>query len=325
MASEKELFVTKQYVPTGEPLVQNDHTVIYRVKCLAEPNKPDGILKMYRKKNLSNLYRTLYQLDYSYWPHLYAVKYFDENTLIVEELLKGMTLEEKLEKNRARGITFSEEEAHTLMEKICYNIQQLAKLNPPIHHHNLKPSNIFITDTGNVKFLDFIPAFKRRKPPLVAMIHSLGTMFHQMLTGKPPKNDKVIYKGRYADFIKKCLENNPTKQFTSIDELQKEMDIARKKEYTEAPAESAGLPYYLSYLFQGIPLLVEWILFVFFLSRDNVATASLFCIVFLVHSIVFLYQRERFLKKNNIIPFLWQRIVPIVIFIALMIVIYLIL
>ena len=34
MPSEKEKFVTKQYVPMGEPIVQNDHTIIYHVKCL---------------------------------------------------------------------------------------------------------------------------------------------------------------------------------------------------------------------------------------------------------------------------------------------------
>ena len=41
MPSEKEKFVTKQYVPMGEPIVQNDHTIIYHVKCLCEPGKPD--------------------------------------------------------------------------------------------------------------------------------------------------------------------------------------------------------------------------------------------------------------------------------------------
>ena len=51
MPSEKEEFVTKQYVPMGEPIVQNDHTIIYHVKCLCEPGKPDGILKMYRQQN----------------------------------------------------------------------------------------------------------------------------------------------------------------------------------------------------------------------------------------------------------------------------------
>ena len=51
MPSEKEKFVTKQYVPMGEPIVQNDHTIIYHVKCLCEPGKPDGILKMYRQQN----------------------------------------------------------------------------------------------------------------------------------------------------------------------------------------------------------------------------------------------------------------------------------
>ena len=55
MASEKELFVTKQYVPMGQPIVQNENTIIYKVKCLAETGSPIGILKMYRQRNIQSL------------------------------------------------------------------------------------------------------------------------------------------------------------------------------------------------------------------------------------------------------------------------------
>ena len=109
MPSEKEEFVTKQYVPMGEPIVQNDHTIIYHVKCLCEPGKPDGILKMYRQQNREALYKRLYQLDYSEWPHIYNVKYFDGNTLVVEKYLEGNTLEELLKQNKENKTDFTEE------------------------------------------------------------------------------------------------------------------------------------------------------------------------------------------------------------------------
>ena len=92
MASEKELFITKQYIPTGEPLVQSENKLIYRVKCMAEPGQPMGILKMYRRKNIQSFYERLKHLDYSEWPHIYAVKFYDDSTLIVEEMLNGSTL-----------------------------------------------------------------------------------------------------------------------------------------------------------------------------------------------------------------------------------------
>ena len=116
MPSEKEEFVTKQYIPMGEPIVQNDHTIIYHVKCLCEPGKPDGILKMYRQQNREALYKRLYQLDYSEWPHIYNVKYFDGNTLVVEKYLEGNTLEELLKQNKENNTVFSEEDAYRIMK-----------------------------------------------------------------------------------------------------------------------------------------------------------------------------------------------------------------
>lgn len=42
MASEKEEFITKKYIPTGAPIVENDRTLIYKVRCMEEPGRPRG-------------------------------------------------------------------------------------------------------------------------------------------------------------------------------------------------------------------------------------------------------------------------------------------
>lgn len=300
MPSEKELFVTKQYVPIGQPISQNENTVIYKVKCLAEPGTPDGVLKMYRQKNILNLYTRLYQLDYSEWPHIYSVKYFDENTLVVEEFLNGHTLAELLEQNRTRGVTFSEEEAHRIMDRLCDCINQLLKAQPPIIHYNLKPSNIFITNAGAIKLLDFIPGTDKKKNSSHNILNILGTIFHWMLTGKEPKNGKCTYEGRYEPVIRKCIEKNPEQQYTNIHELKEELEYVKNHNPENFPKETVGIPYALTIPFQGTILGFEWILLSFFWQKDNLATMCLFALIFFIHSLVFAARRHVFFKEHNI-------------------------
>lgn len=300
MPSEKELFVTKQYVPVGQPMVQNENTVIYRVKCLCEPDTPEGILKMYRKRNVEKLYTRLYQLDYSEWPHIYSVKYFDGNTLVVEEFLKGNTLEELLQQNRANGITFSEEEAYRIMDRLCDCISQLMKPQPPIIHHDLRPSNIFVTNTGAIKLLDFVPSVSQPKSPLQSILNTLGSIFHRMLTGREPKNRKCTYDGRYEPVIRKCMEKNPEQQYSDIHEMQEELEYTRKHAPQKAALEIAGIPYALTIPFQGTILGFEWLLLVFFWQKNNLTTMCLFAFIFIIHSIVFAVRRHAYLKKQGI-------------------------
>lgn len=300
MASEKELFVTKQYVPVGSPLVQNENTIIYKVKCLAEPGSPEGILKMYRQKNIQNLYTRLYQLDYSEWPHIYNVKYFDGNTLVVEQFLKGNTLAELLEQNRTRGTVFTEEEAYQIMERLCDCIQQLMQPDPPIIHHNLKPSNIFVTSAGAIKLLDFVPGISKPKNPFLNLWDTLGSIFHHMLTGKAPKNGKCTYDGRYETVIRKCMEKNPEKQYKDITELKEELEYTKTHVPEKTPRGIAGIPYALTFPFQGFLLAIEWLLISFFWFRDNQTTMCLFVVIFAIHSIVFAIQRHAYLKERKI-------------------------
>lgn len=318
MGSEKERFITEQYVPTGEPLSQNDHTIVYKVKCMAQPGKPDGIMKMYRKKNLASLYTRLKQLNYSEWPHIYDVKYFDENTLIVEEYLSGHTLAELMNHNKAKGVTFSEEEAYDIMDKLCEAIEQLSKLQPPIIHHNLKPSNIFITSTGTVKLLDFIPAYSKKKKPFGSLLNLLGAIFHEMLTGNSPKNGKCTYKGRYEPVIHKCIEKNPDRQYASMQQLHEDLDYAKTHKPEAAPLQAVGIPYFLTYPFQGTILAFEWILLSFFYTKDDWNTMCLFVVIFLFHSVIFALRRHAFMKENKVWLSTARKAFPVLLLAALL-------
>lgn len=318
MASEKELFITKQYVPIGKPIVENDHTIIYKVKCMAQKGTPDGILKMYRKKNIKNLYTRLADLDYTEWPHIYSVKYYDESTLVVEEYLEGHTLAELLNQKRASGATFTEEEAYDIMERICSGLESLMKIQPPIIHHNLKPSNIFITETGAVKFLDFIPAYRKRKTPFPHMMHFLGSLFHEMLTGKEPKKNTCIYRGRYETVIRRCMEKSADRQYASIGSLQEDLHYAKTQEPEKVSGEIAGIPYTLTIPFQGTILAFEWILLSFFFIRNLPSVMCLFAVVFFIHSVSFAYSRYRFLKKNNVRLSTARKAIPILFLAAIL-------
>ena len=317
MASEKELFVTKQYVPMGEPIVKNENTIIYKVKCFAEPGSPEGILKMYRRKNIVNLYTRLYQLDYSEWPHIFNVKFFDGNTLVVEEFLNGHTLQELLDNNRNNGIVFSEEEAYRIMERICDCIQQLIKPQPPIIHHNLKPSNIFVTSSGAIKLLDFVPGVSKRRSPFHQILNTLGSIFHQMLTGNAPKRGKSIYKGRYEAVIRKCMEKTPEKQYQNMSELKEELADAQKNGSATHPGIT-GIPYSLTFPFQGFILAVEWLLVSFFWYHKNSTTMFLFLIIFIIHSLAFIIRRHLYMKEHQINVSLARKTLPILAVIAVL-------
>lgn len=311
MASEKELFVTKQYVPMGEPISQNDHTLIYKVRCIVEPGHPEGILKIYRKQNIKKLYTQLKLLDYSHWPHIYSVKYFDDSTLVVEEFLKGNTLAELLARNKSRRTTFSEDEAYHIMEQVCRYIEELMSLQPQISHHNLKPSNIFVTSTGRVKFLDFVPDYKKKRTSLASILNTLGSLFHEMLTGKKPEKQKYTCGKRYESVIRRCLEKNPEKQYQNMQEVQTDLDYAKNQVIEEEERESVSIPYTLTFPFQGIILSFEWLLLVFFYKTDNLPSVIMFALIFFIHCGCFALRRHSYFHRKGVTPGAAQTLLPV--------------
>ena len=321
MASEKEEFVTKLYVPTGQPLQKNAHVTIYRVRCMKEPGRPEAILKLYHNKNCAKVYERLMQLNYTEWPHIHNVKYFDGNTLVVEDYLKGATMQEIMDGKRAQKTKYTEAEAQKIMDRICEAVKVINEIQPPLSHGNLKKSNIFITSGGHVKFLDFEPADPKK--PRFNLLEFLGRLFHELLTGKEPKGKTVSYEGRYKQVIEKCLESSPDRQYADIKEMQEDIEVAKEMEYEE-PEEvrTVGIPYILTLPFQGTILAVEWTLFSFFYQKNNTTNSLLFGGIFLVHLLLFIWRRWKFLKDENVRLDPVKMVVPIVAFVVILALIY---
>ena len=195
--------------------------------------------------------------------------------------LQGATLAELMEQNRIKGIGMSEEQAYGIMDKLSECIAELLKLQPPIIHHDLRPSNIFVTKSGAVKLLDFVPEYaSKKKFTFHNILDTLGAIFHEMLTGKAPKHGKCTYQGRFAPVIRKCMEKNPEKQYANMEEMKD--------------------GFWLTIPFQGTILAFEWALFTFFLTREAYSTMSLFIITFCLHSLLFAFRRFVFMRENNV-------------------------
>ncbi|MBO6108812.1 MAG: hypothetical protein J6P16_05345 [Eubacterium sp.] len=321
MASEKEEFVTKLYVPTGEPIKKNAHVTIYKVRCMKEPGRPEALLKLYHGKNCAKLYERMKQLGYTEWPRVHDVKFFDGNTLVVEDYLKGATMQEIMEGKRAQKSKYTEAEAQKIMDRICEAVKALNEIQPPLSHGNLKKSNIFITSGGHVKFLDFEPADPKK--PRFNLLEFLGRLFHELLTGKEPKGKVSSYEGRYKQVIEKCLESNPEKQYSDIKEMQDDIEEAKEMEYEEPDeVRTVGIPYVLTLPFQGTILLIEWILFSFFFQKEVMTSAMMFGGIFIIHLLLFIWRRAKFLHDENVSLDTVKLILPILMFVVLLVVIY---
>ena len=94
-------------------------------------------------------------------------------------------------------------------------------------------------------------------------------IFHRMLTGSAPANKKCTYEGRYESVISKCLETNPEQRYQSISELKEDLKEAKERAPKNIVSKTAGIPYALTFPFQGAILAFEWILICFFLKKEQ--------------------------------------------------------
>ena len=65
-------------------------------------------------------------------------------------------------------------------------------------------------------------------------------------------------------------------------------------------SKTAGIPYALTFPFQGAILAFEWILICFFLKKEQTSAMCLFAIAFFIHFVLFLARRHAFFQKRNI-------------------------
>ena len=192
----------------------------------------------------------------------------------VMEYVKGKTLEKVLEREKILDC----ERTVDIIKQIAHGVDHAHKNK--IIHRDLRPSNIMISEEGTVKITDFgtsawlanVPYASTRigSPPYMAPeqfqgkstyasdIYSLGCMFYEMLTGRPPIFDpdpfKILEKAKEGKItpprlknskitkdvevvILKCLALNPEERYESASEIIRALSTLKSKDQKTSEIE----------------------------------------------------------------------------------------
>lgn len=198
----------------------------------------------------------LLKLNHPLLPKAYQVLEQDGRFYIVMEYVRGETLESLLDRT---GI-IPEKTARKWFQQVCSVLVYLHGLDVPVVYRDLKPANIMVQPSGDIKIIDFGIAQEYRKDEkngkkILALtrgyaapeqydnryrddvrtdIYALGVTMHYMLTGKnpnkPPYHFRPVRKlnselSLAVEFIVgKCLQPNPDKRYSNALELFRELD-----------------------------------------------------------------------------------------------------
>lgn len=180
-------------------------------------------------------------------PFIAAPNRFEENTpkgpAIVLEYVDGCTLRGYIAKNP------SDAARHKVLNQILDAVQYLHQCD--LLHNDLKPENILVTAIGgNVKIIDFgysetdadflnqklggtkgfsapevLSGNEGNKSSASSDIYSLGRIIRLLFPGK-----------KFSGIIGKCLQDNPTARFQSVDSLRSAINRRKRLPYWIAGA-----------------------------------------------------------------------------------------
>lgn len=199
--------------------------------------------KLYVKKLITSYNKSVYEYlrdnPIEHMPRIYEVYESDNCLIVIEEYIRGNTLECVL--NEA---TFSEEFALNIVKQTCRILDTLHKQPTPIIHRDIKPSNIIVMGNGEVYLLDMNVA-KWYNPDKnddtrymgtqyyaapeqfgygfssssdKTDIYAVGILLNVMLTGKIPKEEKA--EGVVWDIIERCISLEPENRYTATELIE---------------------------------------------------------------------------------------------------------
>ena len=177
-------------------------------------------------------------------PRLIELSEENNQLIIIEEYISGTPLSELI---KQEALTYND--ALTYVKDICQVLDKLHTINPPIIHRDIKPSNIIITNYNRAILLDFNAAklySKSSTEDTILLgtqgyaapeqygfgssspqtdIYALGIVLKEIL------NTCSTFPNELNAIIKKCTEINPNERYTSVLELETDIDLLFKPEH----------------------------------------------------------------------------------------------
>lgn len=186
--------------------------------------------QMFIRKRLAGRYpifQTLREFTHPCLPKQYDVIISEDSTTIIEEYIEGQPL---------GTVELTEKQFLHVVRKLCSVLEYLH--GKGIIHRDVKPSNIILTEDGQVYLIDFDAARMPKAeleqdtrllgtrgyaPPEQygyaqtderTDIYALGVTLEQLLT---EKNSKM----RYKKILRKCRNLDPDKRYQSVQEVRR--------------------------------------------------------------------------------------------------------
>lgn len=189
-------------------------------------------------KNYGEVYSVLKNLSHPNIANVYDVFRNENETIVLEEYIDGLTISEYLVDN-----LYSLKGVKAIISSLCDALEFLH--SHKIIHKDIKPENIMIDNDGNVKLIDFDASriykyYQNSDTQIIGTtgyaapeqygtnqtdertdIYSLGVLMNVMLTGQPP--ERKIYNGKLKKVIVKCTQTIPDNRYQSVAELKKNL------------------------------------------------------------------------------------------------------
>ncbi len=223
-------------------LARNEQSKLVIVKQFVTPND-DAISAKY-KSMFQREHDLIAALSHPMMAKL--IDSFDENgaTFLVIEHIIGENLRSIVERHGAR----SERIVGNWANQICQFMQYLHSQSPVVLHRDLTPDNIMLTDSGEIRIIDFgaahqfmegvtgtligkqcyiAPEQLRGKANIQSDIYSFGCTLYFLLSGKDPKalsqsdlaDINIGASVVMQDLVKRCTEFDDVKRPKSFSEV----------------------------------------------------------------------------------------------------------
>ena len=159
---------------------------------------------------------------------------FSDGTVVLEEALTGMTVQEILESER-----FTYRKAAPVMVAVSNALSAIHSLG--FVHRDVKPSNVMLTDDGSIRLLDYDAGrFFVSSDDTIRLgttgyaapeqyvgasgprtdVFAMGVLLNMMLTGKHP-SEALPIDPKARRIIKKATAINPDDRYRSAEEFSK--------------------------------------------------------------------------------------------------------